>query len=110
MLPRGGESRGRDTRSEMRARFGVNRAISGSYDDALAARCANGVFVGRREGRVTVWRGIPFALPPTGTLRWKAPEPVRDDSGVYEAYYNGRSPIQTVLDSEPSSFYPQGED
>ena len=31
---------------------------------------------------VRVFRGIPFAAPPTGELRWRAPQPVRPWKGV----------------------------
>ena len=31
---------------------------------------------------VTVYRGIPFAAPPTGQNRWKAPQPVIPWEGV----------------------------
>jgi para-nitrobenzyl esterase len=32
-----------------------------------------------------VFRGIPFAAPPTGDLRWRAPQPVQPWSGVRDA-------------------------
>ena len=34
---------------------------------------------------VRVFRGIPFAAPPIGELRWKAPQPVRSWKGVLKA-------------------------
>jgi para-nitrobenzyl esterase len=34
---------------------------------------------------VRVFRGIPFAAPPVGSLRWKAPQPVARWSGVRKA-------------------------
>ena len=32
-----------------------------------------------------VWRGIPYAAPPVGELRWKAPQPVKPWDGVRPA-------------------------
>ncbi len=97
-------------RAEMLGKYGINREISGAFDSSASAKCANGTFVGKHRDGVTVWRGIPFAQSPTGALRWKAPQPPQDNDGVYEAYYNGKTPIQTELASERASFYPQGED
>lgn len=34
-----------------------------------------GKAVGRREGGIDVWRGIPYAAPPIGSLRFAPPEP-----------------------------------
>lgn len=33
-------------------------------------------------GGVKCWKGIPFAAPPVGELRWKAPQPVKPWPGV----------------------------
>ena len=30
----------------------------------------------KAESNITVFKGIPFAAPPVGERRWKAPEPV----------------------------------
>ncbi len=37
------------------------------------------------ENGVRVFRGIPFAAPPVGNLRWRAPQPSQKWSGVREA-------------------------
>lgn len=37
---------------------------------------------GIQEADLTVYKGLPFAGPPTGELRWRAPQPVRAWSGV----------------------------
>ena len=94
----------------VRSRWGENLPVNGPYDPSLAARCANGTFVGTRKDGVLAFKGIPFACPPTGELRWKKPRPVPDGAGVYEAKYNGKTPIQTEWHSERASYYPQGED
>jgi para-nitrobenzyl esterase len=48
----------------------------------------NGVLQGipAADPRITSFKGVPFAAPPTGDLRWKAPQPAKDWEGVLEAY------------------------
>jgi para-nitrobenzyl esterase len=43
---------------------------------------------------VTVFKGIPYAAPPLGPLRWKAPRPALPWAGVKACYAFGPSPIQ----------------
>jgi para-nitrobenzyl esterase len=43
---------------------------------------------------VTVYKGIPFAAPPVGDLRWKAPQPPLAWKGVRECLEFGPSPMQ----------------
>ena len=49
---------------------------------------------GRREGGLAVFRGIPFAEPPVGAVRFAAPRPVRHWEGVREAFSFGPPPPQ----------------
>ena len=44
-----------------------------------------GLLQGTPEGGLTVYRGIPFAAPPIGDLRWSAPQPAAKWHGVREA-------------------------
>ena len=37
------------------------------------------------DPRITVFKGIPFAAPPVGENRWRAPQPAKDWDGVLEA-------------------------
>jgi para-nitrobenzyl esterase len=46
-----------------------------------------------KEG-VQVFKGIPFAAPPVGELRWKAPQPVAPWKGVKQCIAFGPSPVQ----------------
>ena len=94
----------------IRDSWGENRLVDGPYDPSLSARCRNGIFVGTRKDGVKIFRGIPFACPPTGERRWKKALPAEDSDRVYEAKFNGKTPIQTEWPSERASYYPQGED
>ncbi|HEX9896742.1 MAG TPA: carboxylesterase family protein [Dehalococcoidales bacterium] len=42
----------------------------------------SGTIVGEAGEEVRIYRGIPFAAPPVGELRWKPPEPVTPWTGV----------------------------
>jgi para-nitrobenzyl esterase len=44
---------------------------------------------------VISFKGIPFAAPPVGELRRKAPQPVKPWSGVKNCYAFGPSPMQS---------------
>ena len=57
-------------------------------------RAPVGTVRGRREAGVAVFRGIPFAEPPVGALRFAAPRPVRGWDGVREAVSYGPPPPQ----------------
>ena len=99
-----------EAKKRVRDTYGVNRLVEGDYDQSLSAKCENGVFVGQKSDNICVFRGIPFAEQPLGELRWKAPQPVKSSEAVWQAYYNGKSPIQTEWPSEQASYYRQGED
>ena len=48
----------------------------------------NGVVKGlpATNARITVFKGIPFAAPPVGENRWRAPQPVKNWEGELECY------------------------
>lgn len=54
----------------------------------LQAKTENGLVEGLPAGNqsVSVFKGIPYAKPPVGELRWKAPQPVENWEGVYQAF------------------------
>lgn len=47
-----------------------------------------------KTGRIHSFKGIPFAAPPIGALRWKAPQPAAAWSGVRKCESFGPSPMQ----------------
>src|SRR5665213_1844398 len=45
----------------------------------------SGKVQGATQGTVESFKGIPFAAPPVGELRWRAPQPTKPWSGVMQA-------------------------
>lgn len=50
---------------------------------------------GAAENGLTIFRGIPFAAPPVGDLRWRAPRPVENWDGVRPATKFEHAPMQS---------------
>jgi para-nitrobenzyl esterase len=46
---------------------------------------------------VRVFKGVPFAAPPVGELRWKEPQPVKSWKGVRKAERFGARPMQLPI-------------
>ena len=91
--------------------YGENKEIKDkNYDTSLSIECNNGIFVGTKKGDVISFKGVPYAKPPIGNLRWKNPELPEDSNKIYQAYYFGKSPIQIDWEAILSSYYPQSED
>jgi para-nitrobenzyl esterase len=51
---------------------------------------------GAQDGAVQVFRGVPFAQPPVGPLRWRPPQPPQIWEGMREATAFGPIPPQTI--------------
>lgn len=59
-----------------------------------------GTVEGFKKGDIDIFKGIPFAAPPVGDLRWKAPKEHEPWDGVLQTTAFSASPIQ----SEPKPF------
>lgn len=55
----------------------------------------DGLLQGTYETGLTIYRGIPFAAPPVGNLRWRAPQSVQKWSGVRQAKEFAPAPMQS---------------
>jgi para-nitrobenzyl esterase len=59
----------------------VNAALA----DITQAKITGGTISGTADHGISIFKGIPFAAPPVGDLRWRAPAPVKPWSGVRKA-------------------------
>ena len=57
-------------------------AAMSSAQQPAAVKVQEGLVQGTSENGLTVYKGIPFAAPPVGDLRWKAPQPAVKWEGV----------------------------
>lgn len=63
------------------------------FKDNLVA-CSQGILRGEPLDGVTVFRGVPFAMPPVGNLRWRAPQPPSPWRGIRPAVQFSAIPVQ----------------
>jgi para-nitrobenzyl esterase len=68
--------------------------VSAAGAEVLTAKVAGGQVEGVAAGGISSFKGIPFAAPPVGALRWKKPQPVVAWSGVKRATAFGASCMQ----------------
>jgi para-nitrobenzyl esterase len=69
---------------------------------ALAQEVAldSGRIRGVTSDGVAAWKGIPFAAPPVGSLRWRAPQPPARWTGVKDATAYGNDCMQLPFPSD----------
>src|SRR5665811_108207 len=70
---------------------GSRVAAPASQGPTAAVRVDGGRVFGLDDGAVRVFRGIPYAAPPVGGLRWRPPQPVRPWTGVLACLQFGSS-------------------
>lgn len=75
-------------------------------------RTQGGLVQGTVEGGIAVYEGIPFAAPPLGDLRWRAPQPPAAWTGVKQADKFAPACMQTpvVFPALGMESYPVNED
>ena len=63
-------------------------------------KTANGIVQGTYSSGIRIFKGVPFAAPPVGNLRWREPQPVKSWSGVRKADKFGPRAMQLPLFSD----------
>ena len=76
----------------------------------VKVKCENGLMVGQITDGVVSFKGIPFAKPPVGGLRWKAPQAPEPSDEEIDCLEYGYTALQYEWPTEPASYEPKSED
>ena len=63
-------------------------------------KTANGLVQGTQRSGISMFKGIPFAQPPVGDLRWKEPQPVKNWEGTWKADHFSARAMQLPIYSD----------
>ena len=75
-------------------------AVSGNCFAQDTVKTANGVVEGTADNGVRTFKGLPFAAPPVGQLRWQPPQPVKNWAGTRKADQFGPRCMQRPIFSD----------
>ena len=80
----------------------VGGVVGGRGAGLTAARTASGMVEGMAgaDGRIGIFRGIPYAAAPVGALRWQPPQPAASWQGARKAVAFGPRCMQANLYSD----------
>src|SRR4051794_32254098 len=78
--------------------------MTGTYRGQAAALTTVRVTAGQLAGTaitsdIAVFKGVPFAAPPVGDLRWRAPQPAAAWPGVRKADAYAANCVQNIVDT-----------
>ncbi|MFT4255131.1 MAG: carboxylesterase family protein, partial [Caulobacter sp.] len=78
----------------------IGAASAAAASDATIATIASGKIQGVATDGVIAFKGVPFAAPPVGDLRWRAPQPALAWTGVRPAAAYGHDCMQKPFPSD----------
>lgn len=70
-------------------------------DPVVEVLTTDGVLVGRTNGQVQAFKGIPYAAPPVGAWRWRPPQPIEPWEGPHDAGNVGALCPQPPANGDP---------
>lgn len=84
---------------------GMVANAQGNNAFAVQTTIENGIIEGNYDTKsgIQTYFGVPFAKPPVGNLRWKAPQPLENWKGVKETKKFAARPMQTVVFGDMNS-------
>lgn len=88
--------RSRDLAIALACLLGLAAQPGLAQQTAAPVRVTGGEITGTDDGDTRAYLGVPFAAPPVGDLRWRAPQPVVPWTGVREAVTYAPACAQTA--------------
>jgi len=75
------------------------------YSFPVQVKIENGIIEGNYDTKqnLQLFLGVPFAKPPVGDLRWKAPQPSDNWKGVLQTKQFGPRPVQGIVFGDMNS-------
>jgi para-nitrobenzyl esterase len=94
------------------ATFALLTSIAMSGAAAAQVKTTGGLLTGTKsaDGRIRIFKGIPFGAPPVGEFRWKEPRPASPWEGVRDATGFGPQCVQGAIFGDISFPRPASED
>ena len=77
--------------------FVAGHGIAQSRQVGTPVKVEDGLLQGTIEDGVTVYKGVPYAAPPIGKLRWRAPQPQAHWEDVRKADKFSANPMQVMV-------------
>ncbi len=91
--------------------LGILGCVMQSSNDTTQVLIHSGALTGSRHNEVVSFKGIPYAAPPVGALRWRPPQAVHSWSGVRSAIDFGSNCQQNFNPQDNGvAHLPQSED
>ena len=93
--------------------FCTASATATAPDPRPVVKIDTGLLAGTNSGSINVFKGIPYAAPPTGVLRWRPPATAASWSGTRDASVFGAicpQPVREGVGMPRANRQPQSED
>ena len=93
---------------------GVAQIVRDPAAQPAPVRIADGELIGAASKRGKAWLGVPYAAPPVGPLRWRAPQPVAAWSAPRPSVRTGHDCVQNLsprsLEGKPGGWFVHGSE
>jgi para-nitrobenzyl esterase len=74
--------------------------VSAVNSSSPVVQIPSGKVRGLNNGQLMIFKGVPYAAPPVGNLRWRPPQPVASWNGIRGATEYGHDCMQTLVPND----------